>query len=72
MSTKEAKLELIEWLVGIKDDSTIARLVNMMEDQKRVSIEEYNNEIDSAEQRVASGSFVPHEDLKSESNKWVR
>lgn len=71
MSTKESKLELIEWLVGIEDDSTIAALVSMMKDQKRITVEEYNHQLDAAEERVAAGSYVSQEELKSESREWL-
>ncbi|MEQ9297745.1 MAG: hypothetical protein RIF33_04235 [Cyclobacteriaceae bacterium] len=71
MSTKEAKLELIEWLVGIDDDATIAALLTVMKSQKRITMEEYNHQLDAAEQRVAAGSYVSQEELKSESREWL-
>ena len=37
---------------------------------QRISIEQYNDEIDEAVNRVEKGYYTSHEDLTKESEKW--
>jgi len=40
------------------------------ENSNRVSIKQYNNEIQEAEQRIESGQFVTQEELEKEAESW--
>jgi hypothetical protein len=45
-------------------------LKNRKEKPERITIEQYNKELDEAQKRIASGNFVTHEHLKKEMKKW--
>lgn len=36
----------------------------------RVSVRQYNKEIDEAEQRIKEGNFLSQEDVENESSSW--
>ena len=38
--------------------------------QKRVSVAQYNKELEEAEKRVAQGQFITQESLREEAKKW--
>lgn len=38
--------------------------------KKRISIKQYNKEIDEAEKRIKQGKFVKHEDVLKEMDNW--
>ena len=37
---------------------------------QRISIEQYNKEIDEAMHRIDAGEFITHEDMEKESELW--
>ncbi len=37
---------------------------------ERISISQYNKELDEAEKRVSKGEFTSHESLREETKKW--
>ena len=39
-------------------------------DSQRMTIEEYNKEIDEAEAQIEAGNFITQEDLEKESETW--
>jgi hypothetical protein len=39
-------------------------------ENKRISIEQYNQELDEAVRRVEAGDFITHEDLVEEMKNW--
>lgn len=45
-------------------------LKSRKEKPERISIEQYNKEIEEAVERIASGNFITHEQLKQEMKKW--
>ena len=44
--------------------------VQLKEGSERISIEQYNKEIDEALEQAAAGNYVTQEDLEKESDKW--
>lgn len=56
---KESMLSLVKSILE-KDE----------EPPKRVSIEQYNKELEEAEKRISEGNYVTHESLKAEAKKW--
>jgi hypothetical protein len=72
MDLKTEKLHLIEWLVALKDKSIIEDLVKWKEERQRISIEQYNKELDDANTRIEAGDFASHEDVVKESASWLK
>jgi len=56
---KESMLHLVKSFLEKDEDKT-----------KRVSIEQYNKELEEAEKRISEGNYVTHESLKTEAKKW--
>ena len=48
----------------------IKSLLNVDNDSKRISIEQYNKELDDAVARIERGEFIDHEDALKEISKW--
>jgi len=73
MSTSQTlKLELMEWLATLHDTGLIEELAKWKEDHQKISIEQYNKELDEANARIEAGDFISHEDLKKESASWLK
>jgi hypothetical protein len=48
----------------------IKSLLNVDDDSKRISIEQYNKELDEAVTRIERGESIDHEDALKEISKW--
>jgi hypothetical protein len=48
----------------------IKSFLQPIEKKERISIEQYNNEVDEAMARIDAGKFVTHEEVEKESEKW--
>ena len=72
MDVKTEKLHLIEWLVAMKDQALIEELVKWKKDHQRISIEQYNRELEEANARIEAGDYVSHEDVVKESASWLK
>ena len=51
--------------------SYIKSKVKSKEIPKRLTIEEYNRELDAAEARIRAGQFISQEDLEKEAASWI-
>lgn len=71
-NTQLQKLELLEWLANIQDQNLINELSKWKDSQYRISIDQYNREIEEANSRIDAGEFVTHEDVKKESKSWLK
>lgn len=56
---KESLLSMMKSFLGKSEKKT-----------NRISIEQYNKELEDAEKRINEGQFVTHESLKEEALKW--
>ncbi len=56
---KESMLSLVKSFLEKSDEKT-----------KRVSVKQYNKELEEAEKRIGEGEYVTHESLKAEAKKW--
>ncbi|WP_158857612.1 hypothetical protein [Lunatibacter salilacus] len=70
-NTQLQKLELLEWLANLQDQKLIDELMKWKESHRRVSIEQYNRELEEANARIDAGEYVTHEEVKKESKSWV-
>ena len=57
---KESMLNLVKSFLEKDEEKT-----------KRVSIEQYNKELEKAEKRISKGEYITHESLKAEAKKWL-
>ncbi len=69
-TTQGLKLELIEWLASLQDQSIIRELAKWKEEHERVSLEQYNLEIDQANEEIERGNFLTHEEALKEIRSW--
>ena len=71
MSAAEAKkLELFEWLANLHDEKLIEELVAWKEGHERISIDDYNREIDEAEAEIERGEYYTQEEVERRAKSW--
>ncbi len=58
-SQKKSLLTMMKSFLGKSIDKT-----------KRISVAQYNKELEEAEQRIKSGQFVTQESLREEAKEW--
>lgn len=65
---------LIEEIKQVKDLSLLKAIKYMLhyglKKEGKITQEQYNRELDEANARVASGDYIPHEDLEEEASQW--
>lgn len=65
---------LIKELQLVEDPSLLqaikAVLYYGLKNEGRISIEQYNKELDEANVRIDAGEFITQEDLEKEASKW--
>ncbi len=65
---------IIKELKQVEDISLLRALKHMLhyglKNDGRISIEQYNRELDEAEARVARGEFFTHEKVKKMTKEW--
>jgi hypothetical protein len=74
MNIEVTKYELINKLVSTTDERLLEQLVAVFKKSgkktERISVAQYNKELDAAEARITSGKFTTQEDLELESEGW--
>ncbi|MCB9033003.1 MAG: hypothetical protein H6553_04120 [Chitinophagales bacterium] len=76
MSISTIDKEIIEKLplLGDSEKENILRYiesyVKITDIEERISIEQYNKEIDEAMKRIDKGQYITHEELAKESETW--
>ncbi len=76
MDIQVEKNMLMERLQKVNDLSLIQAIKHMVDyglsdKEGRVSIEQYNKEIDQANARMDAGKHISHDDVKKESASWL-
>jgi predicted transcriptional regulator len=64
------KLELIDWIANVNDVHLIKELANLKAENQRISIEQYNKELEEANAEIERGEFVTHQQAVKEIHKW--
>lgn len=64
------KLELLEWMASLQDKSLIEKLVKWKEKHQRISLEQYNAEIEEADAQIEAGDYLTHEEAVKEIRSW--
>ncbi|MBN1949894.1 MAG: hypothetical protein JW801_01745 [Bacteroidales bacterium] len=57
-------------LTKSQKESILEMIKSFTSKSGRISVEQYNEELTAAEERIAKGSYVSHEDLEKEAEKW--
>lgn len=79
MDIQAEKLSIIERFKQINDTSLIQAIKSLLDyglnnqqsiKEGRISIEQYNMELDEAERRIDKGEYITHDDVVKESKKW--
>jgi hypothetical protein len=73
MDIRVEKLELMELLLRTNNEKILKKLRAVFASEKgsgRVSISQYNKEIDAAVAKIEKGEFFKHEDIERESASW--
>jgi len=71
MSTTQAlKLELMEWLATVHDQTLIKELAKWKEEHERISLEQYNKELDEADAAIDRGEYSTQEEVERRSKSW--
>lgn len=78
MAATQVKKELNAYLPLLSDRQQeilldmVKNLLHIDTKEKRISIEQYNNELDKAMKQVDQGKFVTHESVSKASEKWFK
>ena len=76
MTTNAIRNQVEEYLpmLSLKQQSLVLEMIksllNVDNDSKRISIKQYNNELDEAVARIEQGESIQHEDALKEISKW--
>ncbi len=74
MDVKTEKANLLRDLKQVEDISLLRAMRYMiryaLKKEGRISIEQYNRELEEAEKEVGNGPFITHEKLKAKMKQW--
>lgn len=76
MDLQTRKLHFIESILSIGNVKVIEKLEALLkkeqqkEKSQRVSVEQYNKELDEAEAEMNRGEYISHKDFKKKMEKW--
>jgi hypothetical protein len=74
MDINTEKALLIKELQQVEDLSLLRAIKAMLhyglKNEGRISIEQYNRELDEAEAEIERGGFIAHEDFKKQMTAW--
>lgn len=74
MDIKRERTLLIKELEQVEDLSLLQAIKAVlhygMKNEGRISVEQYNQELDEANARIDSGKFITQEDLEKEAAQW--
>lgn len=76
LTAEKEKLEIIKWVTGLKDDSTIGKLKMLRKKPKNTDwwsevTEEEKIAIDKGLADIKSGRVTPHKEVKKLYEKWL-
>ena len=74
-NTLDNQLQHYLQLMGMDDKKLIIAYIKSIimpkEAPKRLTIQEYNRELDAAEARMDAGDFISHEDAVKQAETWI-
>jgi predicted transcriptional regulator len=73
MTTIAIRQKLSNYL-QVADDKEVKKMYALLKDEivleERITIEQYNKEIDEAEAEYERGDFISHEEMEKIASKW--
>ena len=72
MDLRITQLELIEMLLHTKKETVLDKVRKLLESEqpKRISLEQYNKEIEEAVKDIENGEYYTHEEALKIANQW--
>ena len=72
MDLQLTKLEIIEMLLHTKEEAILDKVKILLEKEqpKRISLEQYNKEIDEAVKDIENGEYYTHEEALKIASQW--
>ena len=72
MDLRITQLELIEMLLNTKKEAVLDKVRILLEEEqpKRVSIEQYNKELDEAEADIEAGNYYTTDEARKIASQW--
>ncbi len=75
MDVQSEKIKLIEWLVGLKDISTLQKVAEVRNESidkglPQINIEQLQSRALESEEAIKQGEYTTFGDLKEEMNVW--
>ena len=71
MNTKDAKLELIEWIAGLSDEGILLQIAKVKTEADKQSDEELMAALQLGIEDIEAGRIVPHEEVMKKFTKWL-
>jgi ElaB/YqjD/DUF883 family membrane-anchored ribosome-binding protein len=78
MDIEVRKLHFIQEFLAIHNEKVIDKLEAVLKQEgreqgnERVSLEQYNQELDEANARIEGGEYVSQDEVKRESDSWLK
>lgn len=75
MDIQTKKIHFVQRFLTLNDEALIDKLETMLtneasKEEERISIEQYNKELDEAEAEMDRGEYISHEDFKKQMDEW--
>ena len=70
MDIQATKIKLAHLILDTDKEQVLRQIQNIFQNETRISVEQYNQELDEADAEIDNGEFITHEDLKREMKKW--
>ncbi len=64
------KYSVIEALTKVNDINLIQKVKDILKQENRISIEQYNKELDEADARIDAGDYYTQQEVEKMAKKW--
>ena len=80
MNIQATKLSLIEWLIGLQDETLLVHLNRLRTETKKtseekispMSLDTFYNKIESSDKALKNGQVISQNDLRKEIKLWAK
>lgn len=72
MNIESSKLLIIQELLKTEEEDVISLIAQILKEKgfPKVTLEDYNRDIDRAEEDIKAGRIIPHEEVVKRLEKW--
>lgn len=76
MDIQTKKIHFVQEFLALSNEAIVDKLESILRKEKlkndtqRISIEQYNKELEEAEAEMDRGEYISHEDFKKQMDKW--